>query len=233
MHTLKGTVRKNHKTGFVFADINNDLGDWCSDFDSQSKIVKMAYGYARRIAVDALYAQGLVKNDVREHVFMIFKSLQMQTGQTVEFQEAAYAQAIEYIKGYIWQFTSSFAKSLSAYATAKVPQAMMADADLFADVIDFSYREQIQAQMESAELIDKSASQHILVNNPSFNQACEGIDKDVFDDLPIYHPGRDEAEKYAKENGKVVYQDSSGYFTANEGYVPPAEFKLEDDDIEF
>lgn len=43
MDALIDAVRKNHKSGFVFADINNDLGDWCSGMDSQPNIVKMAY----------------------------------------------------------------------------------------------------------------------------------------------------------------------------------------------
>lgn len=174
-----------------------------------------------------------MKNDVREHVLMIFKALQMQTGQAVEFQEAAYAQAIEYLKGYNWQFTSHFSKNLSAYAAAQAPQAMMADADLFAIILDFSYGEQAQAQAQVAELIDRGLRLEASDYDRAFNEAYEEISKEVFEGFPLYHTGRKEAEEYAKENGKVVFKDGSGYFTACEGYVPPPVLKFDDEDIGF
>ena len=232
MDTLKSAVRKHHKTNFVFADVNNDLGVWCAEIDSHTRLVKMAYGYARRIAVDALYAQGLVNKDVREHVLMIFKALQAQTGQTAEFQEAAYAQAVEFLKGYNWLFTSIFAKSLSLLASSRAPDGILADADLFTEVLTFSYA-QFKEDFEVAEAIDARFRQDSLSRDQAFEDAYAEIKKDIFDDLPLYHINLEEAERYAKENSKVVYKDSSGYFTANKNYVPPPQFVLDDEDIGF
>lgn len=48
----------------------------------------------------ALRIQGLVDADNYDHAVSIFKSLQAQTGHTVEFQEAAFSEAVEYIKSY-------------------------------------------------------------------------------------------------------------------------------------
>lgn len=58
--SLKDTVPRNFSTGYIFADINNDLGDWSKTAQSHPRLAQMVYAYARRVAVQALYAQGLV-----------------------------------------------------------------------------------------------------------------------------------------------------------------------------
>ncbi len=53
---LKRIIPRNFNTGYIFADINNDLGDWSKAAKDHSLMAQMAYGYTRRIAVQALYA---------------------------------------------------------------------------------------------------------------------------------------------------------------------------------
>ena len=75
--------------------------------------------------------------------------------------------------------------------------------------------------------------QDSLSRDQAFEDAYAEINKEIFDDLPLYHINLEEAERYATENGKVVYKDSSGYFTANKNYVPPPQFGLDDENISF
>lgn len=102
---LVDLVPRLHETGYIFVDINNDLGDAAEAIMENELSLRMAYGYARRAATSAIYAQGLVGEEVYEHAQMIFRALQLQTGQTVEFQEEAFEEALSFMKTYHWQLT--------------------------------------------------------------------------------------------------------------------------------
>ncbi|MEO5659359.1 MAG: hypothetical protein ABIQ90_06120 [Polaromonas sp.] len=86
---LSDLVKKISDTGYIFWNINDDLGHAAEEVMQSSPEVKMTYGYTRRTAVAALYLQGLVGKDTFDHVCGIFKALQQQTGHTIEFQERA------------------------------------------------------------------------------------------------------------------------------------------------
>lgn len=93
-------VPKNHSTGYVFANIMNDMGDSAELIMKSSASIRMTYGYARRCAATALYLQGLLDRDQFDHNMSVFKGLQIQTEHSVEFQEQAFSNAIEFIKTY-------------------------------------------------------------------------------------------------------------------------------------
>lgn len=141
---LSDLVVKNHQTGYIFADINNDLGDAADSIMLNDSLLKMAYGYARRAAVHALFAQGFVSQQVLDHVHMIFQSLQMQTGQTKEFQEASFQEALSFLQSYHWQinrFTLAAIKNLAVEYERKDP-GHISDAELMRMAIEVSHQEQ-------------------------------------------------------------------------------------------
>lgn len=140
---LSGVVKKISDTGYAFVDINNDLGEAAEEIMSSSPMVQMAYGYARRTAVAALYVQGLVNKETYDHVISIFKSLQIQTGHTIEFQESAFAGAAEYMIGYHHLITSFMAKMIvSVSENYEIPPGQLDDAQLFKEVLDTAHNEQ-------------------------------------------------------------------------------------------
>ncbi len=144
-YQLKDTVLRVFNTGYLFADINNDLGEWSKTAETQPLLAQMAYAYARRIAVQGLYAQGLVDRNLVDHVTGIFKAMQVKTGQTVEFQEQALVEATALIIGYHPLATGHFSKSLAQWyrVNSDVGQhPRLADAELFRMVLDHAYAEQ-------------------------------------------------------------------------------------------
>lgn len=106
----------------IFANINNDLNN---SINQDSNIaIKMAYGYARRVAAGALYLQGVFNKEAYNHAKNIFLSLQMSTGQSVEFQETAYEEAIELLQSYDNRFDKIFnSKMLTAIEVDQVGSA--------------------------------------------------------------------------------------------------------------
>lgn len=140
---LSDVVKKVSRTDYVFWNINDDLGHSAEQIMKSSAQVKMAYGYARRAAIAALYLQGLVTRDVLDHVSGIFIALQQQTGHTVEFQENAGAESITFMQGYHYQISGLFVRKVLQIAREyEVPQERLSDAELFAEVIDTLYAEQ-------------------------------------------------------------------------------------------
>jgi hypothetical protein len=140
---LSAVAKRASDTGYVFVDINNDIGHSADDIMKSSDQVKMAYGYARRVAMAALRIQGLVDSDNYDHAISIFKSLQAQTGQSVEFQEAAFAEAVEYIKSYHPIISSLLLKNIVAIAEGyELPGIDMDDSQLFESVLETMHAEQ-------------------------------------------------------------------------------------------
>lgn len=95
--------RENHEWG-VFADIMNDLGEYSKEhgsYDQQNNILRfMAYAYTRRTAAAGLFLQGYWSREYYDHASNFFKSAQLSTGQSVEFQENAAKQSMEFLLSY-------------------------------------------------------------------------------------------------------------------------------------
>lgn len=96
----------------VFANINNDLND--SVKQDHDIMILMAYGYARRTVAAGLYLQGVFNRGAYLQASNIFKSLQLKTGQSVEFQERAAEQALELLYSYDERFTRVFMGSITS-----------------------------------------------------------------------------------------------------------------------
>ena len=85
----------------LFVSAMNDLGSYIDKVgETDSNMRKMAYAYARRTAAAGLCAQGIWGQEEFDYTYNIFKSFQQMTEQTVEFQELAGAQALEFIASY-------------------------------------------------------------------------------------------------------------------------------------
>lgn len=90
--------KNNNLSEGIFSNINNDLNDSITmDHDI---MILMAYGYARRTVAAGLFLQGIFNRENYEQASNIFKSLQLKTGQSVEFQEEASIQASELLFSY-------------------------------------------------------------------------------------------------------------------------------------
>jgi len=142
---LVDIVPKVTRSGFLLWNINDDLGTAADDIARSTPQIKMAYGYARRTAAAAMHLQGLVTRDVYIHVCGIFRALQQQTGHSVEFQEEAWADSIEFMQTYHYLINSLFARAANSIASGyNVPSTKLSDPDLFKEVMDTVYAEQEQ-----------------------------------------------------------------------------------------
>lgn len=145
--SLVEVVPKATKTGFVFWNINDDLGKASEDIMASTPLVKMTYGYARRSAMAALHIQGLVNADQYAHATAIFKSLQVQTGRTVEFQENAARLSDEFMQTYAREISGLFTKKVIAISLDyEFTGERMNDADFFAEVVETIFAEQEAAR---------------------------------------------------------------------------------------
>lgn len=96
----------------IFANINNDLNESITmEYDI---MILMAYGYARRTVAAGLYLQGVFNRTYYDQASNIFKSLQLKTGQSVEFQESAAAQANELLLSYSSRLTKSMINTITS-----------------------------------------------------------------------------------------------------------------------
>ena len=144
--TLHDIVRRSTKSGYVFWDINDDLGKSCEAIMSSSKSVQMAYAYARRSAAASLYLQGIFPKDALAHVQAFFKSLQVQTEHTVEFQRRAFLDSIEFMQTYSHLITSFFVKKVMSIAGEREPESgRLSDPDFFKAVLDLAHSEQVES----------------------------------------------------------------------------------------
>ncbi|WP_445772059.1 hypothetical protein [Rheinheimera sp.] len=137
-------VKREHDTGFIFININNDLGNAVENgADTWPPLMLMAYAYARRAAVAALYIQGVVEEELYDHVKTFFKGMQIKTGHTVEFQENAFDAAIDYMKIYSPVITKlSIRKIIQIAEEYEIPPGQMSDSELFESVIEMAHSEQ-------------------------------------------------------------------------------------------
>ncbi len=103
----------------VFVNIMNDLGSYVERVGSkEDKLRQMAYAYARRMAAAGLCAQGIWGQEEFDYTYNLFKTFQLSTGQTVEFQEKASEQAIELIESY----DSRLTQEIQAVITSMIMQ---------------------------------------------------------------------------------------------------------------
>ncbi|MEA2017438.1 MAG: hypothetical protein U9N59_03225 [Campylobacterota bacterium] len=96
----------------VFANINNDLNN--SVKQDHDIMILMAYGYARRTVAAGLYLQAIFNRASYEQASNIFKSLQLKTGQSMQFQEEASKQAEELLLSYDKRLTKEFTIKITA-----------------------------------------------------------------------------------------------------------------------
>jgi len=92
-------VSKTHRNAYgVFAEASDDLGDL--KIPNVPPMIQMAYAYARRSAAAGLYYQNIFTRDQYMQIYTVFLAYQHSTGQSVDFQEEAYDQAIEFLQSY-------------------------------------------------------------------------------------------------------------------------------------
>ena len=109
---LIDVVRKKHNLEYgVFANVNNDLND--SIRPDHNVMILMAYGYARRTAAAGLYLQGVFNRKNYMQASNTFRSLQLQTGQSIEFQEEAALQAVELLLSYSTRLTRNMINKIT------------------------------------------------------------------------------------------------------------------------
>jgi len=90
--------KNNNLPEGIFSNINNDLNNSITmDHDI---MILMAYGYARRTVAAALFLQGVFDRENYMQASNVFKSLQLKTGQSIEFQESASEQSSELLLSY-------------------------------------------------------------------------------------------------------------------------------------
>jgi len=96
----------------VFANINNDLNN--SIKEDHDIMILMAYGYARRTVAAGLYLQGIFDRASYKQASNIFKSLQLKTGQSIQFQEEAAAESLELLISYDKRLTKNFVSTITS-----------------------------------------------------------------------------------------------------------------------
>lgn len=148
---LLDVVTKKMDTGFDFWNINDDLGHSSVEIFKSTPLVIMSYAYARRGAAAALFIQGLLTKDGFNHVESMFKALQQQTGHTVEFQERAAADSLEFMQSYHYLISGLFIKKTIQIAREyDVPASRLSDADLFKNVLETLQAEETQVSTDYA-----------------------------------------------------------------------------------
>lgn len=191
---LSDIVKKVNDTGYVFIDINNDLGEAAEEILSSTPMVQMAYGYARRTAVAALYIQGLVDKQTYDHVISIFKSLQIETGHTVEFQESAFADAAEFMLEYHHLINTFMVKMIvHVVENYDVPSGQITDPQLFEVVLETAHNE----QANTPAMLGRQHAKSICSEVKDF----ELIYQLVLEDIEGASMGNDAAKKFARTSG--------------------------------
>lgn len=90
--------KENIGTDAGFINIYRDLGEQVPL--SGNPVLLMAHAYALRTAAAGLFLQGIFDREAYDEASNMFKGMQLHTGQTVEFQEAAANEAYELLASY-------------------------------------------------------------------------------------------------------------------------------------
>ena len=158
---LADVAKKVCCSGYIFDEINGDLGAASDEIIKNSNRIIMAYGYARRAAAAALYLQGHFKKESYDYVCSIFKSLQQNTEHSTEFQKQAFADAIDFMQTYHPIITSNFVKTMSSITNEyEVPSGGLDDDELIKTVLE-ALLETVYKQLESGPITNAhGASTH-------------------------------------------------------------------------
>lgn len=176
---LEDIVKKVFHTGYIFDEINGDLGAVADEIAQSSKRIFMAYGYARRSAAAALYIQGHIDKEAYDYVHSIFKSIQLRTEHSIEFQEQASADAIAYMQTYHPIINSIFIKTMISVAQDyEIPPGYLDDDDLIEEVLKMINQEEKQI-----------VSTYGILNN-TINYT------DLFEEVKSNHAAQNEADSH-------------------------------------
>jgi hypothetical protein len=135
---LIDVVRKtNDLDEGIFGNINNDLNDSIKQ-DSDIMIL-MAYGYTRRAVAAGLYLQGIFCRENYDQASNIFKSLQLRTGQSVEFQEEAASQGYELLLSYDPRLTKTFIGKITSIVELNQVESAYENDKYFSDEEIFTF----------------------------------------------------------------------------------------------
>lgn len=109
----------------IFVNIMNDLGNYIEEVGKEENPLRlMAYAYARRITAACLCAQGIWGQEEYDYTYNLFLSFQQTTGQTIEFQEDAAAQASELIISYDSRFNKDILMKITSVMTEDASRAI-------------------------------------------------------------------------------------------------------------
>lgn len=147
---LASIVPKQCQTDYIFGNIINDLGASVEIIMQHSKLIQMTYAYARRSAATVLYIQGVIDLNAYDHNLAFFKSMQLTTGHTVEFQEQAFSDSVDYLQTYSLAITRLLVQTAAAIAQSPSrvpPKRILSDSEIIKIIIDtYTYVEAMQAQ---------------------------------------------------------------------------------------
>lgn len=159
---LINVVKKIHNLAEgVFANINNDLNEFMTD--DVDILHSMAYGYARRTTAAALYLQGVFNKESYQQASNIFKSLQLKTGQSIEFQEEASLQAIELLLSYDDRLNKNFIVKLIKEVEFNQIESSYEDNEYFSDEYIF---EIFHSKAKTKIIYDKYGNKYKEVISP-------------------------------------------------------------------
>ena len=99
----------------IFASVHDDLIFLAKNNITDNNLIRMAYGYAIRMAGAALYLQGVIDKKTYKQISNSFKDLQISTEQDKEFQEEAADQAMQLILSYPHSLTAKTINSIVLY----------------------------------------------------------------------------------------------------------------------
>ena len=199
---LSDFVKKTHGTEYVFLNINNDLGRAVeSGVDDWPPLLFMAYGYARRAAISALYIQGLVDKDLFEHVKVMFIGFQQQTDPTYDFQEKAAAESIKFMSEYSPLINSFIIKKIVQVSEEyEIPSGTLSDAELMENVIDTAYFEQSKYSSESNNSVNDVVKN--ITEGVNNRIGSKGIALQfVLEELEAARQGNEAAIKFVENSG--------------------------------
>jgi hypothetical protein len=224
---LINIVKKNNNLPEgIFSNINNDLND--SITMNHDIMILMAYGYARRTVAAVLYLQGIFNRENYTQASNIFKSLQLRTGQSVEFQEEASNQAFELLFSYNKRITKDFIAKTTSIVELNQVMSAYENNIFYSDeqiiemfnptpwkrtlIKDLSYLSAID------EDIDKSEIDFIFdlaVNELGFTEGYfADLIKDISNVENIYPINEDDIYTYLTHLIRLTYCD--GYIDDNE-----------------
>lgn len=123
---LEEIVERKSETGYVFLDMNEDLAHCRYNWLEAPPDIFMAYGYARRAIAGALLIQGISNKDTWNHTVSLFKSIQLRTIHTVDFQEKAADAADLFMATYDPRINGTVTGQIVGLAKAFKPFAALA-----------------------------------------------------------------------------------------------------------